>query len=321
MPNFTPMKVYPWGDERPYNSYSRYFRESFGARVQKVTIDAGFSCPNRDGTLGYGGCTYCSNDAFNPSYCSPDKSVTQQLEEGIEFHRVRYRRAQNFLAYFQTYSNTHAPLTVLKEIYEEALKFPGVVGLVIGTRPDCIDEGKLEYFRELNRTHYIIIEYGIESVYNKTLNEINRKHTFEQAVRAIELTNEYGIKAGGHLIFGLPGESRSEMLDAATIVSKLPLTSIKFHQLQLMKNTVMADEYQNNPASFQLFTLEEYIDFIISFIERLTPKMIIERFTGEIPPRFHAGPNWGGIRNDQVNILIEKRMEERDTWQGKYSGI
>jgi len=308
---------YSWGHARRFNSYAEYLKKQFGQRVQKVSIDAGFTCPNRDGTLGYGGCTYCSNDAFNPSYCSPDKSVTQQLEEGIEFHRVRYRRAQNFLAYFQTYSNTHAPLEVLKGIYEEALKFPGVVGLVIGTRPDCIDDVKLEYFRELNRTHYVIIEYGIESVYNKTLDKINRKHTFEQAVRAIELTNEYGIKAGGHLIFGLPGESRSEMLDAASIVSKLPLTSIKFHQLQIMKNTVMAGEYQNNPASFQLFTLEEYIDFIISFIERLTPEMIIERFTGEIPPRFHAGPNWGGIRNDQVNILIEKRMEERDTWQGK----
>jgi uncharacterized protein len=306
------------GHNRRFNSYAEYLKKQFGYRVQKVSIDAGFTCPNRDGTLGYGGCTYCSNDAFNPSYCSPDKSVTQQLEEGIEFHRVRYRRAQNFLAYFQTYSNTHAPLAVLKEIYEEALKFPGVIGLVIGTRPDCIDEAKLEYFRELNRTHYIIIEYGIESVYNKTLSKINRKHTFEQAVRAIELTNQYGIKAGGHLIFGLPGESRSEMLDSAGIVSKLPLTSIKFHQLQIMKNTVMAGEYQNNPASFQLFTLEEYIDFIISFIERLTPEMIIERFAGEIPPRFHAGPNWGGIRNDQVNILIEKRMEERDTWQGKY---
>ncbi|MFU8844378.1 MAG: TIGR01212 family radical SAM protein [Bacteroidales bacterium] len=308
---------YSWGRARRFNSYAEYLKKQFGQRVQKVSIDAGFSCPNRDGTLGYGGCTYCSNDAFNPSYCSPDKSVTQQLEEGIEFHRVRYRRVQNFLAYFQTYSNTHAPLAVLKEIYKEALKFSGVVGLVIGTRPDCIDEVKLEYFRELNRTHYVIIEYGIESVYNKTLYKINRKHTFEQAVRAIELTNEYGIKAGGHLIFGLPGESRSEMLDAASIVSKLPLTSIKFHQLQIMKNTVMAGEYQNNPTSFQFFTLEEYIDFIISFIERLTPEMIIERFTGEIPPRFHAGPNWGGIRNDQVNILIEKRMEERDTWQGK----
>lgn len=313
--------TFHWGHNRRFNSYAEFMKKQFGQRVQKVSIDAGFSCPNRDGTLGYGGCTYCSNDAFNPSYCSPDKSVTQQLEEGIEFHRVRYRRAKNFLAYFQTYSNTHAPLEVLKGIYEEALKFPGVVGLVIGTRPDCIDEVKLEYFRELNRTHYVIIEYGIESVYNKTLSKINRKHTFEQAVRAIELTNEYGIKAGGHLIFGLPGESRLEMLDAASIVSKLPLTSIKFHQLQIMKNTVMAGEYQNNPSSFQLFTLEEYLDFIISFIERLTPDMIIERFTGEIPPRFHAGPNWGGIRNDQVNILIEKRMEERDTWQGKYYGI
>jgi uncharacterized protein len=307
-----------WGHHRRFNSYAEYLKKQFGHRVQKVSIDAGFSCPNRDGTLACGGCTYCSNDAFNPSYCSPDKTVTQQLEEGIEFHRVRYRRAKNYLAYFQTYSNTYAPIEKLRHVYEEALRFDGVIGLVIGTRPDCIDDEKLRYFSELNKSHYILIEYGIESCYNKTLSRINRKHTFEQSVRALKKTHDYGIKTGGHLIFGLPGETRSEMLDAAGIVSALPLTSIKFHQLQIIQNTVMATQYHREPGSFHLFPLEEYIDFIITFIERLSPEIIIERFTGEIPPRFHAGPNWGIIRNDQVNNMIEKRLEERDSWQGKF---
>lgn len=309
---------YPWGHNRRYNSYAEYFRKEFGRRVQKISIDAGFTCPNRDGTVASGGCTYCDNDAFNPSYCSPAKTITQQLEEGAGFHRVRYRRAHNYLAYFQAYSNTYAPLSKLKQLYDEALNFPGVVGLVIGTRPDCIDNEKLEYFARLSETHYIILEYGIESCYDRTLKRINRGHTYAQAEEAIRLTASYGIKTGAHLIFGLPGESESDMLAQAAIISQLPLNNIKLHQLQIVKNTVIATEFASNPAEFHHFSLENYIDFVIRFVERLNPAFVIERFSGEVPPRFLAAPAWGLIRTDQVNVMIEKELEKRDTWQGKF---
>lgn len=300
-----------------YNAYSDYFVKVFGERVQKVTIDAGFSCPNRDGTKGRGGCTYCNNDAFNPSYCQPHKSIAQQITEGIEFHKVRYRRANRYLAYFQAFSNTHAPLSKLKELYDEALAYPGVTGLVIGTRPDCIDDEKLEYFAGLASKYYVIIEYGIESCYDRTLLKINRQHSFEDSVNAIRKTAGYGIRTGAHLIFGLPGESREEMIHEAEILSELPLNTIKFHQLQIIEDTYMALDFLRNPQEYQLFGLEEYIDFIIRFIERLNPEFVIERFTGEAPPRFQAGPTWGNLRTDQVVNMIEKRLEELDTWQGR----
>lgn len=311
------MSRFPWGHGRRFNAYAEYFKEHFGGRVQKLAIDAGFTCPNRDGWKGSGGCTYCNNDAFNPSYCHPGKPIRQQMEEGIEFHAKRYRRAKRYLAYFQPYSNTYAPLDKLKDIYDQALEFPGIIGLVIGTRPDCIDEEKLEYFASLNRSHYVVMEYGLESCYNMTLQRINRGHTFEDSVKALEMTAAYGIKTGVHMIFGLPGESIEMMLDQANILSSLPVNNIKFHQLQIIKNTPMAEEYRNKPEDFVHFTLEGYIDFIIDFVERLNPGFVIERFAGEVPPRYLSGPGWGLIRNDQVLAMIEKRMEERETWQGR----
>jgi hypothetical protein len=309
--------TYPWGHERRYNAYAPYFRRLFGERVQKISVDAGFTCPNRDGTKGRGGCTYCNNDAFNPSYCHPDKSVEQQIKEGIEFHKVRYRRAKKYLVYLQPYSNTYAPVEELKPLYEKALQQQGVIGLVISTRPDCIDIEKLDYLKSLSEHHYIVLEYGVESIYNDTLERINRKDTFEQAVIAITETARRGIHTGAHFIFGLPGESREMMHKSVHEINKLPLNSIKFHQLQVVEGTRMAKEYMAKPNDFELFSFEEYMDFIIHFIEKLDPEMIIERFAGEVPPRFLAGPGWGLIRNDQVNAAIEKEMEKRDTWQGK----
>ena len=310
-------KVFPWGHERRFNAYSNYFRNLYGARVQKVSIDAGFTCPNRDGTKGSGGCTYCLNDAFNPSYCVPSKSVTQQIEEGVEFHKWRYSEAVSYLAYFQAFSNTYAPLDKLKELYEEALSFNGVIGLIIGTRPDCIDEEKLAYIKELSQRCYVAVEYGIESCYNKTLKRINRGHSFEDAIRAVERTSELGINAGAHFIFGLPGESRAEMMNQVDIISRLPVKTVKFHQLQIIKGTVMEKEFRENPEDFELFSWEEYLDFFISFLERLNPEIVVERFTGEAPPRFLTGEGWGKKRTDQIVSLIEKRLEESDTWQGK----
>jgi radical SAM protein (TIGR01212 family) len=289
----------------------------YGSRVQKLSIDAGFTCPNRDGSKGSGGCTYCNNDAFNPSYCEPSKSVSEQIEEGISFHRNRYRRSDKYLAYFQAYSNTYAPLETLKNLYEEALSFPGIIGLVIGTRPDCIDDEKLHYFRELSARYYIVLEYGIESCYDKTLKRINRGHTFEEAEKAIRDTAALGINTGAHFIFGLPGESREEMLAEADIISRLPLSTVKFHQLQIIKGTTMEREYRDKPEDFQLFTWVEYLGFFIKFLERLNPSIVVERFTGEAPPRFLAGPGWGKKRTDQIVNLVEKRLEELNTWQGR----
>jgi radical SAM protein (TIGR01212 family) len=309
--------IYSWGNSRRFNAYANYFRKEFGERIQKVSIDAGFTCPNRDGSLGQGGCTYCNNDAFSPSYCSREKSISQQIQEGIEFHRKRYRRANKYLAYFQAYSNTYAPIEKLKKIYDEALDKPGIVGLVIGTRPDCVDHEKLDYFEKLAERIYLIIEYGIESCYNETLKRINRKHSFEQSVEAIRETASRGIRVGGHIIFGLPGETRKEMLEEAEILSELPLNNIKFHQLQIIKGTKMEIEYRKNPDAFQLFSLEEYMEFIIHFIERINPEFVVERFTGEAHPDMIAGPRWFMKRTDQILAMVEERMERMDTWQGK----
>ena len=309
--------MFPWDDNRRFNSYSSYFEREFGGRVQKISIDAGFNCPNRDGTISTGGCTFCRNDAFNPSYCRPEKSVRQQIEEGIEFHQRRYRRAKSYLAYFQAFSNTYKPVDELKKLYREALSVPGIIGLVIGTRPDCINEEILEMLRNISPIRPIILELGVESPYNSTLLRVNRGHTFATARNAIELVHSYGFHCGAHFIFGLPGETREMMLHTADIISELPLTTVKFHQLQIFKDTKMADEYLANPNDFHLFTLEDYIEFVIDFIERLNPNIVIERFAGEVPPRYLVSKPWLSLRYDQVLALIEKRLEERNTYQGR----
>jgi len=310
-------KVYAWGHTRRLNTYSNYLKRVFGERVQKASIDAGFTCPNRDGTLATGGCTYCNNLAFNPSYCTPQKTIRQQILEGIAFHKKRYRQVNKYLAYFQAYSNTYDTPENLQKVYNEALLVPGVIGIVIGTRPDCVDEEKLDYFSKLAEKTFLTIEYGIESCYNKTLERINRQHSFEQSVQAIEATAKRGIRTGGHLIFGLPGESRQEMLNEAAILSGLPLQNVKFHQLQIIKGTKMAVQYKENPNAFDLFSHEEYLEFMVSFLERLNPGFVVERITGEAPPRFLSGPRWGLKRTDQILGLFEQKLEKKDSWQGK----
>lgn len=308
---------YPWGHLRRFNAYSDHFRKTYGLRVQKISVNAGFTCPNRDGTKGVNGCTYCDNNAFNPSYCTPDKSVSRQIEEGILFHKWRYRRAVSYLAYFQSFSNTYAPLEVLKQLYQEALDYPGVIGLAIGTRPDCIDGEKLQYLKELSENYYISVEYGIESCYDKTLKRINRGHSFEEAVKAVSETAALGINTGAHFIFGLPGETIDEMLSEAEIISLLPLKTVKFHQLQIIKGTAMEIEFGNIPEDFYRFSLESYIDFFISFLERLNPSIIVERFTGEVPPRFTSITGLGCMRTEKILTMVEKRLEELNTWQGR----
>ncbi|MCK9625633.1 MAG: TIGR01212 family radical SAM protein [Bacteroidales bacterium] len=303
--------------EKRYNSYVGYFKNKYGNRLQKIVIDAGFTCPNRDGTISYGGCTYCDNAAFHPSYSTPDKSIELQIEEGIQFHKNRYRNTTQFLAYFQPYSNTYASIEVLKELYQKALSHPMVCGIVIGTRPDCVDDEKLDYLYELSRKHIVIVEYGIESCYNRTLEKINRGHTWEQAVETINKTAERGITQGAHFIFGLPGESRNDMILMAEKINGLRIDSVKFHQLQIIKGTRIEKDFFERPQEFCTFLLDEYIDFFVDFLEHLRPDLYIERFAGEVPPRFVNSTPWGLIRNVELLRMLEKRLEQRDTWQGK----
>ncbi len=307
---------FPWGSEHRYFPASLYYRKRFGGRAQKLSLDAGFTCPNRDGRVGRGGCTYCNNDAFSPSYCVPEKSITQQLREGMEFHRRRYRRAGSFLAYFQAYTNTYAPLDELKRKYEEALSVEGVDGLVISTRPDCVDGPILDYLASLAQQVFVAVEYGVESCYDRTLRMINRGHDFAASRKAIRETAARGLPTGAHLILGLPGESREEMLAEAEILSSLPLDMIKLHQLQIVKGTVMARQYWDDPDAFHLFTWEEYRDLVIAFLERLRPDIAVERVVGESPPRYLVTSRFGK-RPDVLMQEILQRMEELDTWQGK----
>ncbi|MBQ8809296.1 MAG: TIGR01212 family radical SAM protein [Bacteroidales bacterium] len=308
---------YGFPDGKRYNSFVGYFKRKYGERLQKIVLDAGFTCPNRDGNVGRGGCTYCDNAAFHPSYSTAGKSLHQQMDEGIEFHKVRYRTTEHYLAYFQSFSNTYAPLERLKALYEEALSHPDVVGIVIGTRPDCVDEEKLDYIAELAKKHVVIVEYGIESCYDRTLGRINRGHDFETARRAVEMTAQRGIDVGAHFILGLPGETKQMMLDSCALINALPIRSVKFHQLQIVKGTRMEKEYAECPEDFERFSLDEYLDFFTDMLERLRPDLFIERFVGEVPPRFVNETPWGLIRNVELLRLLEKRLEERDTWQGR----
>ena len=309
--------IFPWGTARRFNAFTDSFRSVHGSRMQKVSIDAGFTCPNRDGTKGTGGCTYCNNKAFNPSYCTPEKPVIQQINEGIEFHKRRYRRAGAYLAYFQAYSNTYAQPEALRKMYGEALSHKDIRGLVIGTRPDCVNDEILDLLMDLSKRCIVLLEFGIESCYDRTLERINRGHTFADGVKALEASRSRGLDTGAHFIFGLPGETRDDMLKQADIISDLPLNRVKFHQLQIIKGTPMEREFDEMPDDFTIFSWEEYLDFIIKFIERLNPSIQIERFTGEAPPGFLSKQVWGMKRTDVIVGLIEKRLEELNTWQGR----
>lgn len=309
--------MFAWGDQRRFNSYSGYFRRTFGGRVQKLSVDAGFTCPNRDGTISEGGCTFCNNGAFTPSYCVPAKSVRQQIGEGIEFHRRRYRTATRYLVYFQSYSNTYAPPERLRELYGEALDHPEVAGIVVGTRPDCVDEEKLDLIAELARGRYVAVEYGIESTYDRTLRAVNRGHDFACARRAVEMTAARGLHAGAHFILGLPGETDEMLLAQVDAINSLPLTTVKFHQLQVFRDTAMAAEYDADPGRFRFWEVGEYIDLFIGILRRLRPDVVVERFAGEAPPRYHYGRNWGLVRNETLLAMLEKRLEERGAYQGE----
>lgn len=298
-----------------YNEFGEWLKKQFPYKVQKISLNAGFTCPNRDGRKGQGGCTYCNNQTFNPEYCQTGKSITRQLEEGRLFFARKYPDMR-YLAYFQAYTNTYGEIKELISKYEEALSAEGVVGLVIGTRPDCMPPALLDYLEELNQRTFLLVEYGIESADDMILQRINRGHTFGDTVDAIERTAARGIYVGGHVILGLPGEGREALIAQAGTLSRLPLTTLKLHQLQLIRGTRMAAEYESSPDLFHLYTVDEYIDLVIDYVEHLRPDMVLERFVSQSPKSLLIAPDWG-LKNYEFTDRVRKRMRERDSWQGK----
>jgi uncharacterized protein len=296
-----------------YHTYGRFLKERFGCRVYKVSVDGGFSCPNRDGTVAVGGCTYCNNDSFRPQSAAHLKPVSEQVQEGINFLRRRYD-AEKFIVYFQPFTNTHAPLAALIPLYEEALHNPDVVGLSLGTRPDCIDEEKIAWLEKLARTHFVTVEYGLQSIYDTTLVQINRGHNFQCWLDAMSRTRDRGIWLCTHLILGFPWETREEILHAADILSDKGLNFLKLHHLHVVRDTAMESEYRTNP--FQLLGLEEYAGLVVDFVERLNPQIFIERLFGTAPADQLIGPVWGKSKGE-IQRYIDQRFVDRKTYQGR----
>lgn len=287
-----------------YVEFGPWLQSELGCKVQKISVNAGMTCPNRDGTLGTGGCTFCNNQTFNPAYCRTEKSVTQQLEEGKQFFARKYP-AMKYLAYFQAYTNTYAEQDRLVSLYEEALRVPDVVGLVIGTRPDCMPDNLLDYLEELNRRTFLIVEYGVESANDETLLRINRGHTFRQSCEAICRTAERGIRVGAHVILGFPWEPFDELMRQAEEIGRLPLTTLKLHQLQIIRGTQLAREYAEHPWAVP--TAEEYIDLVLHYISRLPYGLVMERFVSQSPPEMVIAPQWG-LKNHEFANLLRNRM-------------
>lgn len=297
----------------PYNDYGSWMRRRFPFRVQKISIDAGFTCPNRDGSIGFGGCTYCNNQTFSPAYCGRKKTIAQQLSEGKEFFSRKYP-SMKYMAYFQSFTNTYASLSHLRTVYEEALAQEDVIGLVIGTRPDCVSDELLDYLAELNRQTTVIVEYGIESTNEATLRRINRGHSFECSREAIVRTHQRGLLTGGHIILGLPGENEAEILQQAATLSALPLDILKMHQLQVIRGTRMAQEFEEHP--FRLFTPQEYIRLIAEYLRRLRTSLVVERFVSQSPANLLIAPHWG-LKNHEFTNLLVNYMKANGLRQGQ----
>ena len=288
-----------------YNDFGSWIRTKFPYKVQKISIDAGFSCPNRDGRVGVGGCIYCDNRTFNPSYCMGSKNITDQLNAGKQFFAAKYPEMK-YLAYFQAYTNTYAKVELLREMYEEALRVKDVVGIVIGTRPDCVSDELLDYLEELNRHTFVLVEYGIESANDETLKRINRGHDFACCRDAVERTHARGILTGGHIIIGLPGEDAEESLRQAPVISSLPLDILKIHQMQIIKGTRLAQEYAEHP--FHVYTVEEYIDVIVRYIRLLRKDLVLERFVSQSPKDLLIAPKWG-LKNYEFTNLLNNKLK------------
>ncbi len=293
---------------KPYRDFSDFLAEHFSGKIQKISINAGFTCPNRDGTVGTGGCTYCNNQTFNPSYCTPTLTVTQQLEEGKRFFARKYPEMR-YLAYFQAYTNTYGDVERLRALYEEALAVDGVVGLIIGTRPDCMPDVLLDYLESLSRRCFVLVEYGAETSHNSTLALINRCHTWEQTVDAVTRTVARGIHVGLHFIMGLPGETVDMMLQSVDALSRLPVDTVKFHQLQIIRGTRLARDIEKGLYDVPRMTVEEYIDLCAKIVRRINPAIAIERFTSQSPEELLIYPKWG-LKNYQFVNLLNGRLRD-----------
>lgn len=299
-----------------WNDYSSYIRRTFGERVQKISVNAGFTCPNRDGMLSTDGCIYCTNKSFSPFYCNSDDSIALQLQKGIDFFRPKYS-AQKYLAYFQSYTNTYGNINKLKEKYDEALSVDGVIGLVVSTRPDCIDDEIFRLLADYASSNYVEIEYGLESTKNSTLQFINRGHTYEQTVEAVELAHKYGLMCGLHLIIGLPYEIEDDFYVHAEKISCLPISTLKLHQMQVLKGTRLEKLYAENPSMLADLSLENYVRIVANFMDILNPEIIVERLTSESPRDMLVYPDWGGRKNFEVTHIVDSYMKKKGMFQGR----
>lgn len=296
-----------------YNSFGTYMRNTFGTRVYKVNVDAGFTCPNRDGTLGYSGCIYCNNDSFRPTSCKPSLPISEQVRSGISHTRKRFKAAR-FLVYFQPYTNTYAPVGELEKLYQEALSEPDVIGLAIGTRPDAVDKEKISLLESLASKYFVLVEYGLQSIYDKSLEFIKRGHDYSSFLRAVDITRDRGIHIGVHLIAGFPTETRAETLSMAEEVSHLPIEFLKLHQLQIVKDTPLEIMFKENP--FPVFGYQEYLDFVADFVEKTAPHIVFQRLFATAPDNILIAPEWGRNRH-RILSDIEKNLEARDILQGR----
>lgn len=299
-----------------YKNFSNYLKEKYGVRVQKISVNAGFTCPNRDGTKGVGGCVYCDNQTFSPDFTNKIIPIKQQIEDGIKYFSKKYP-SQKYIAYFQNYSNTYAPVAILRKKYFEALEHPCVVGIAISTRPDCLNDEILQLLSEINQQYQVFLELGVESTNDKTLTFLNRCHNFEDVINATKLLQKYGIWTTLHLIFGLPYETKGDLKTKAKQISLLGIQSVKLHQLQVIKNTELARLFIQKKIDLQPLSIDEYLDWVILFLEYLSPDIYIERFTAESPIEFVLAPQWNKIKNYHVVEMIKSEMEKRNTFQGK----
>ena len=307
--------MFPWGSERRFYAYSHYCKTHYGGRIQKLPVDAGFSCPNRV-SRSYGGCTYCANNAFSPSYIAENDAIAVQLENGKAFFQKRYPSNNGYFAYFQSYSNTFASLDVLKQKYETALNVPDIKGLVISTRPDCLSDEVLDYLSELNTRTQLTMEIGVESFHNETLAHIHRGHTVECTFQAFEKLHSRNISVGAHLIFGLPNEKPEQWLSDVQLLNDLRPQFVKFHQLQIFKDTAMEAEYNAYPERFQPLSADQYVQFLCDYLENMSPDIVIERFSAEVPPRYLAVSHWHLLRHDALVRKIDEELARRNTYQG-----
>ena len=301
---------------RRYHVYNDWVKKEHGGRLQKVSIDAGFTCPNRDGSLGVGGCTFCNNEGFSPSYLLEQRDILKQIDIGIEFMRRRYPRTKSFLAYFQSYSNTYDDLEKLRKTYDIALGHPEITGIVIGTRPDCLPEEVLDYLADLATRTLVELEIGIESCNDEVLRECLRGHDFACTQDAIRRAARRGLFITGHLLLGLPLETRESLIAGAKELAALPLDALKFHQLQIVRGTRLANQYRADPESVSLLDPASYLDAVIDVLEYLPPRIKIQRLGSEVPPNVLVSPDWG-FRLSRFPEMLEKRLEERDSWQGQ----